>query len=170
MGSRTVLLGKVLIVFQFALSIVFIITTLSLHSQLQFLKNHDLGFDPKNLVAFSAMNLRRPSIAAYLQDPRILSISASWGGLGLSRRRDRFIPEGSTIPLTINTLDVDYAYLETMGLKLRAGRNFSEDMASDLTDAFIINEAAAKMLGWKNPIGKKLERTSSASWQKRFLV
>ena len=159
-GSMTVLLRKVLIVFQFALSIVLLITTLSLHTQLQFLKNYDLGFDAENLVVFSAVSLRRSSIATYLQDPRVLSITASWGPPDLSIQTGRFISEGSAIPLTINTMDVDYAYLETMGLKLRAGRNFSEDIASDPTDAFIINEAAAKMMGWKDPIGKKLERTS----------
>ena len=159
-GSTTVLLRKGLIVFQFALSIVLLITTLSLHTQLQFLKNYDLGFDAENLVAFSARMLRQSSIATYLQDPRVLSITASWGPPDLSIKTDRFITEESAIPLTIKTMDVDYAYLETMGLKLRAGRNFSEDIASDPTDAFIINEAAAEILGWKNPIGKKLERTS----------
>lgn len=159
-GSTTVLLRKVLIVFQFALSIVLLITTLSLHTQLQFLKNHDLGFEAENLVVFSAVSSRRSSIAIYLQDPRVLNITASLGPPDLSIQTDRFIPEGRTIPLRINTMDVDYAYLETLGLKLIAGRDFSEDMGTDPTDAFIINEVAAEMLGWENPIGKKLERTS----------
>ena len=161
-GSTTVLMRKVLIVFQFALSIVLLTTTLSLHTQLQFLKNHDLGFDREHVITFSA-DVRQPSrIAEYLEDPRILSISESLGAPGVSQtlQRDRFIPEGSSTALTINTMDVGYIYLETIGLKLIAGRNFSEDMASDQTDAFIINEAAAKMLEWENPIGKKLERTS----------
>ena len=158
--STTVLLRKGLIVFQFALSIVLLITTLSLHTQLQFLKNHNLGFDPENLVAFSVIQSQKTSIAAYSQDPRILSISGTWGAPGLSLSTSRFIPEGGSTTLKINTMDVDYAYLETMGLKLIAGRNFSEEISSDQTDAFIINEAAAKMLGWENPIGKKLERTS----------
>ena len=139
-----------------------LITTLSLHTQLQFLKNHDLGFDREHVITFSA-DVHQPSrIAEYLEDPRILSISESMGAPGVSPtlQRDRFIPEGSSIALTINTLEVGYAYLETMGLTLIAGRDFSEDMASDQTDAFIINEAAAKMLGWENPIGKTLERTS----------
>ncbi len=159
-GSMTIFLRKGLIVFQFALSIVLLITTLSLHTQLQFLKNYDLGFEAENLVVFSAVSSRRSSIATYLQDPRVLNITASFGPPDLSIMTHRFIPEGRTIPLKINTMDVDYAYLETMGLKLIAGRDFSKDMGSDPTDAFIINEAAAKMLGWKNPIGKKLERTS----------
>ena len=56
----------------------------------------------------------------------------------------------------MNTIQVGYTYLETMGLELIAGRNFSEDFASDEHDAFIINESAAKFLGWKNPVGKSL--------------
>ena len=61
----------------------------------------------------------------------------------------------------MNTIDVGYTYLETMGLELIAGRNFSADFPSDEHDAFIINESAAKFLGWKNPVGKRLERTWS---------
>ena len=50
----------------------------------------------------------------------------------------------------MNTIDVGYTYLETMGLELIAGRDFSADFPSDEHDAFIINESAAKFLGWKN--------------------
>ena len=57
----------------------------------------------------------------------------------------------------MNTIDVGYTYLETMGLELIAGRNFSKDFPSDEHEAFIINESAAKFLGWKNPVGKRLE-------------
>lgn len=154
-------LRKTLVIFQFVLSIVLIITTLALRNQLAFVRSHDLGFDREQVVVIPAKTLQPTRIAEYLQDPRILNISGTFGSPGVSDNADsgRFIPEGRDA-VSMNSIDVGYTYLETMGLELIAGRDFSADFPLDEHDAFIINESAAKFLGWKNPVGKRLERTS----------
>ena len=158
-GTTAGLLRKTLVIFQFVLSIVLIITTLALRNQLAFVRSHDLGFDREQVVVIPAKIFQPTRIAEYLQDPRILNISGTFGSPGVLDTKGRFIPDGRDA-VSINTIDVDYTYLETMGLELIAGRDFSEDSPSDEHEAFIINESAAKFLGWKNPVGKLLERTS----------
>ena len=158
-GVTVSFLRRTLIIFQFVLSIVLIITTLALRHQLAFMRSQDLGFDREQVVVIPAKVLQPTSIAEYLQDPRILNISGTFGAPGVSDNSGRFIPEGQD-GVSINTIDVGYTYLETMGLELIAGRSFSRDFASDEHEAFIINESAAKFLGWENPVGKRLERTS----------
>lgn len=151
---------KTLVTFQFSLSIVLIITTLSLRHQLAFMRSHNLGFDREQVVVIHAKTLQPTRIAEYLQDPRILNISGTFGSPGVLDMKGWFTPEGQD-EIRMNTIDVGYTYLETMGLELIAGRNFSEDFPSDEHDAFIINESAAKFLRWKDPVGKRLERTWS---------
>ena len=123
------------------------------------MRSHDVGFDREQVVVIPAKIFQPTRIAEYLQDPRILNISGTFGSPGVLDMEGRFIPEGQD-KVSMNAIDVDYTYLETMGLELIAGRNFSEDFPSDEHDAFIINESAAKFLGWKNPVGNLLERTS----------
>ena len=159
-GATAGSLRRTLVVFQFTLSIVLIITTLALRHQLVFMRSHDLGFDREQVVVIPAKILQPTRIAEYLQDPRILNISGTFGSPGVSDMKGWFTPEGQN-EISMNTIDVGYTYLETMGLELIAGRNFSADFLSDENDAFIINESAAKFLGWKNPVGKRLERTWS---------
>ena len=159
-GVTAGFLRRTLVIFQFALSIVLIITTLTLHNQLAFMRSHDLGFDKEQVVVIPAQTLQPASIAEYLQDPRILNVSGTFGSPGVSDMKGIFTPEGQD-EVNINTIDVGYTYLETMGLELIAGRNFSADFPSDEHDAFIINESAAKFFGWKNPVGKRLVRTWS---------
>ena len=148
---------KTLVILQFTLSIFLLITTLVLHNQLAFMRSQDLGFDREQIVVIPAKTLQPASIAEYLQDPRILNISGTFGSPGVLDTKGWFKPEGQG-EISMNTIDAGYTYLETMGLELIAGRNFSEDFPSDEHDAFIINESAAKLLGWKNPVGKRLER------------
>ena len=154
-GATAGFLRRTLVIFQFALSIVLLITTLALRNQLAFMRSQDLGFDREQVVVIPAKILQPTRIAEYLQDPRILNISGTFGSPGVLDIRGRFILEGRDA-VRMNTIDVGYTYLETMGLELIAGRNFSKDFASDEHDAFIINESAAKFLGWKNPVGKSL--------------
>ena len=154
-GATAGFLRRTLVIFQFALSIVLLITTLTLRNQLAFMRSQDVGFDREQVVVIPAKIFQPTRIEEYLQDPRILNISGTFGSPGVLDIRGRFILEGRDA-VRMNTIQVGHTYLETMGLELIAGRNFSEDFASDEHDAFIINESAAKFLGWKNPVGKSL--------------
>lgn len=158
-GASVGRLRRTLIIFQFVLSIVLIITTLALRHQLAFVRSQDLGFDREQVVVIPAKVFHPAPIAEYLQDPRILNISGTYGPPGVANGSGRFIPEGQNA-VTMNNIQGGYTYLETMGLKLIAGRDFSADFPSDEHEAFIINESAAQFLGWENPVGKRLEYIS----------
>jgi putative ABC transport system permease protein len=73
-------------------------------------------------------------------------------------------------------LVVDHDYVETMQMKIVAGRNFSREIATDADDAFLINETAARQLGWDDPLGKYLERPASRNddgswnWQRGSVI
>ena len=58
--------------------------------------------------------------------------------------------------LEMLTLTVDHDFVETYGMEIIAGRDFSQDFATDATGAFLINEEAARKLGWEQPVGKQL--------------
>jgi putative ABC transport system permease protein len=152
---------KVLVVFQFSLSIILIICTAIIYSQLQYIQKRDLGFDRENLV-YMGMN---DSIAQnyeaikneMLQNPRILNVTrtfqipsynkysadADWEGKNPSQQ----------IMLNISLVDPDY--LDTMKLELVAGRNFSWDLPTDTSNC-ILNEEAVKQMGLDSPVGKWL--------------
>lgn len=59
--------------------------------------------------------------------------------------------------LLLNSLFVDYNFIEMLGLEVLEGRNFSKDFITDAQDAFILNEAALKRFGWESTVGKKIE-------------
>ena len=67
------------------------------------------------------------------------------------------MPEGHSEPLMFHALDIDYDYLETMGLEIVQGRNFSKSYGQD-KEAYMINKALAQKLGWTDPVGKRINR------------
>jgi putative ABC transport system permease protein len=83
---------------------------------------------------------------------------------GTKRDGNGFYKEGKTkedIAVSSQKWQVDYDYLKTMGIKLSKGRNFSRDFGADSSSSSVIlNETAAKMLGYNDPIGKKLYRVT----------
>lgn len=150
------------LVFQFSISIISIICTLIIATQLNYLIKTDKGFDSENktviqLTSESTMNKVEILKDAFLSIPGIKKAGASSGIPGRGYTSNGYFPEGLTEPMMIHVLDVDYDYLPTMGLEVVIGRNFSKDYGLD-KDAYLINEALALQLGWENPIGKTIRR------------
>jgi len=149
-------------VLQFSIAIVLIFATAVVYAQIQHMKKKDLGFDAEQIISIS---LTSPSLrekteifkSEILRHPSILSACASFGtpasGTGSGRS---FIPEGYPEGESIHmeTLFVDHDFIETYGLTLKNGRNFSREFSTDIESAFILNETAVKKLGWDDPIGK----------------
>lgn len=149
---------KVLVVTQFAISIVLIITTMIVIQQLHFMQRTALGYDKEHLVTlpyYSQLDNRYESFRNTLLQ------SSSIKDLGRSSR----IPTGrllddmgasspggdSMVPVKteIRYVATDYDFVPTYGIHMVAGRNFSRDYGTD-TSNFVINEAAVKAIGWKN--------------------
>jgi putative ABC transport system permease protein len=156
-------------VLQFSISIVLIFSTLVVYAQIHYMKNKDLGFDAEQVVAIplTSRSLRDKTEtfkSEILRNPSIESASASFGtpasGVGSGRS---FIPEGYPEGESIHmeTLFIDYDFIETFGLTLVSGRDFSLEFSTDTEQAFILNETAVRRLGWDNPVGKKFSEENS---------
>ena len=99
-------------------------------------------------------------VAELLQNPNLEKISFSTGIPGRIGELRLMIPEGRTKSETfsISVIRCDYDYLQTFGMRLAAGRNFSQEFATDVTKAYIVNATASQKFGWsaEEAIGKEL--------------
>jgi putative ABC transport system permease protein len=154
---------KVLVVAQFAISIALLIGVGIIIQQLQFIKDKDLGFNKDNVIFLKA----RPELTKkfdifrneLLKSPGVSSASTTSNIPGGELYGYRFVPEGTPIenPVMLPLITVGYDFLKTFSIKIKEGRDFERNHPSDVTDAFILNETAARTLGWgKDAIGKKL--------------
>ncbi len=144
---------KGLVVFQFSLSIIFIVLVLVLYEQINYIENKNLGFNKNNVVYFEA---DPRSTDAYLNEiQRLPSIERASSMIG-HLIGDEYVGmgkitwNGRTIPA--RSFGVQSGMLETLGIKLKEGRYFSKNFKSDTTQ-IILNEAAVDALGLKHPVG-----------------
>ncbi len=152
-----------LVVFQFSISVILIVTTLVIYNQLQFIQNRDIGFNKENLLymkmpevgdlknnkdAMHATLAQYPDITNYTftdELPANLTNSSqlTWRGMN----------PGTHVMAC--RLRVDENFIKTFGMKLAAGRFFSKDF-DDNDTGYVVNETALKVIGLntKNAIGK----------------
>ncbi|MBL7864125.1 MAG: ABC transporter permease [Cyclobacteriaceae bacterium] len=150
---------KVLVVSQFAISIVLIIATAITTQQLNYLNTRELGFDKDRVVTLPMYNelndtwnsfynelTKSASIKNAARSSRIPTgrLLDSQGGPSVMRG-DSLVPTGITLKYVLT----DYQFFDTYGIQMAAGRNFSEAIPTDDSLAFIINETAARLIGWK---------------------
>ncbi|MEZ4699798.1 MAG: ABC transporter permease [Rhodothermales bacterium] len=160
-GGR-VRLTRGLVVFQYALAIALMIATTIMTRQLNYLRHKDLGFDSEQVVVLNTFDFSEQSIQTVESFKQALAgrpeiVSAAGAGYSFTRSYDTVSwqePDGT--PRASARLRVDYEYLDTAGMELVAGRNFSRDYPSDPTHAAIVNESFAKAFGWDQPIGQRL--------------
>ena len=148
-----------LVVLQFSVSIVLMISMGVVYNQMEFIREKDLGFNKEQLLVLPSspemINNLETFKSKLRQNSNIVSVSAA-------KRipSDRLLDAGSAqiirngkaenVTFRIGSLNVDHDYIPTFGMPLAAGRNFQKSLASDSTKAFIINEKAVQMLGWKS--------------------
>ncbi len=160
-------LRKVLVVFQFTISVALIIGTFIVHQQLQFLRHKDTGFDRHQMLMVPVRGSRVESqYEAFknrlLQNPNVVQVSGVNGKLGQEIRYTTFQVEGIATPQILTILRVELDFVKTFGLQLVAGRAFSREIPTDAKEAFIINEAAMRQFGWGEALGKKLKLVTMA--------
>ena len=154
---------KVLVVFQFAISIFMLISTLVVFDQLQYMRNKDLGFEKEHVIRLSLNEdaLREKSqglLDRLRQTPEVASVgmaSSSPGkGIGklLLKVEDN---EGKLVDRGVDLFSADHDYVKTMGMTIVTGRDFSRDVTSDTSVAVLVNESMVKRMAWDEPIGKK---------------
>ena len=155
-----------LVVFQFWISTVLMICTIIVYKQLKYNQSKDLGFDKDNIVVIADSNRLGNSEESFRQELTRLpgisnaSISTSAPATQLSFE-DTYIPEpdaaNGTAPeknVDMASYIVDESFVPTLKMKVIEGRNFSKSFTDSAS--VILNERAAQLMGWKNPIGKQL--------------
>ncbi|MCK5055058.1 MAG: ABC transporter permease [Candidatus Aminicenantes bacterium] len=162
-------LRKILVGFQFTVSIVLIICAMLMLRQLDYLENKQLGFKKEYVAAaevqdFGNLSKYRSLKNTLLQDPNITAVSsASRIPSDTWTNYSGFLPEGQSETIGMPIGHVNFDYFETLGIEPVKGRLFSEKMRTDATEAIILNESAVKKLGLSHtPLGTSI----FVSWPK----
>ncbi len=163
-GSRSSFLRKGLVVFQFTISIILIVSTIVVLNQLDFLRNKKLGFDKEHVVVIPIrshqIRTRAEAIKADLmENPNIVSATVTIGVPGGAVAGDaiKLVTDEGEKTLSLNMIYTDHDYIKTMGMEIIKGRDFSKQMSTDTTQAFIINEAAVRQLELEDPLNTQFE-------------
>ena len=163
---------KGLTVFQFVLSIVLIISTIIITRQINYIQHSHLGYDrdnliyvriegdlssPQNYLLFKERASNMPGIAMVDRSTEtthdmsfVVDEPIKWEG---KQKNDH---------VGFKPASVGFDFIKLMDLKVVEGRGFSKEIATDSTDAFMVNEEAVKEMGMKNPIGKLV-----SAWNKK---
>ena len=161
-GSKSGGLRSVLVVFQFATSIILITGTIIIYRQLNYIQNKNLGYRKDQvLIINDAYNLGK-NVDAYKNEMLNVQgvISATRSGflpIPSLRNFSAFYKNAAQIAesgLSMQKWDIDYDYLKTLGIKLLKGRNFSPKFGSD-SSSIILNEAAVKQMGFSLSAGQE---------------
>ncbi len=158
MGTR---FRNVLVVFQFALSIILISMTILVFTQMSFIQNKDLGFNKDNVVivesAFSLQDRGEAFKQELLTIPGVTFVSGSntlvQGGFYAG---DFFRSDRDSEVKTTRGMVIDQDFVDTMGLEIVDGRGFSIEFNDERN--IVVNESTIKEFGWTDPVGMKIRR------------
>ncbi|TCK80560.1 ABC transporter permease [Albibacterium bauzanense] len=165
-GTKDPFLRSGLVVFQFTTSIILIIGTFIVYSQMQFILNEKIGYNKEQVLLIQGTNTLDGQVKTFknelLKIPQVKSVSVGdylpirangvkRNGNGFSNVED--VSNGNSV--SAQRWEIDEDYIQTMGIELLQGRNFSAQMTTD-SQSVIINEALVKSLGLKEPIGARI--------------
>lgn len=164
-GSGAGVIRKGLVIVQFSISIILIISTIIIYQQLNHVKNRDLGYAKENLIDVQARGVIKPHFNAIkndllatglvsnatLSNNRVLNLGSNTGDFTWPGKDPQ-----KQVLITVESVSPEY--LSTMGMKLLAGRDFYPDQKMDSGNV-IINETLAKLINSKNAIGATISRS-----------
>jgi putative ABC transport system permease protein len=174
-GKNSLLFRKVLIAFQFSLSIFMIIAMFGVNKQLKYLKTKDLGYNQDNIISIGLareISSQYPIVRTELmRNPDILSMTRS-----SSRMDEEYTTTGgdavtwegmsnNTVMPKTHLMRVDPEFFETFKIDMVEGRFFSNEFPSDRTESVVINETTLKTMDLKSPIGKRI-----TVWNRNFRI
>ena len=157
-------LRSILVIFQFTVSLVLIISTIIVYSQLHYIQTKKLGFKKEQVLIIDNVRALRDNAEIFkksvLQLPAVSSgtLSSFLPVMPSSRNFTTYAKEAvinTNNTFTVQTWDVDYDYIKTLGLEIIKGRDFSKDFGAD-SNGVIINETTAGIMEYKNPIGQNI--------------
>jgi len=141
-------LRRVLVVFQFAVSILLIIGTMVMYRQIKFMLNKDVGFNKEQLLVINRADALGPKVKSFKESvkgiPGVINIASSTAVPGRNNNDNGYMMEGrKDETFLMQTNWIDYDYLETYGMKLASGRSFKESFTTD-QQACLLNESAIR--------------------------
>ncbi len=168
-AKGSVSLRKALVVFQFSISVALLVGTIVIYRQLHYMQTKSLGLDKERVVTLQQNAALQRQWDAFrtelLQSPYITQVGRSSrlpSGRLLDYHNGTSVQIGDTMsPLTVTLkmLNVDMDFVNTYQIPLAAGRSFSHEHATDTTQAWVLNEAAVRAIGWPSAeaaVGKRL--------------
>ena len=155
-GTRGLILRKSLVVFQFTISIVLIVGTIVVYTQLNYMRNQDLGFNKdQTMIIETNFDKNKDVFKQSLSSiPGMISASFSSsvpGGGNTSAYSKMENKAGDIQKTNLDLYFVDFDYINQFQFKIVAGRAFSRDFKTDSAQAMVINESAARSLGYTSP-------------------
>lgn len=156
---------KGLVVFQFVLSILLIVSVLVVYQQIQFIQSKNLGFNKDNVVMFNVEGEIKDNLVTFIEEVKKMTgvVNASYmhgdmtGSHGTTTSLRWEGDQQEVNPIRFGELMVGQDFLETLDIELLEGRNFNEDFGTE-GGRYIFNEAGIKALGMENPVGKTVKR------------
>jgi hypothetical protein len=168
---------KALVVLQFSISVFLIISTVVIFKQLHFIRNRNLGYEKEHIVSIPLRGNAAQQYEAFKselsRDSRISNVAATsevpiliyylhtgydWEGKD-PKKESR-----------MNELLVDHDFIETMNMTVVQGRDFSKDHATDVSEAYIVNEAAVKAMDLESPVGKRFAAPTHAGMREGTII
>ncbi|MEQ9438739.1 MAG: FtsX-like permease family protein [Cyclobacteriaceae bacterium] len=152
-----------LVIFQFMLSVILIVSVIVVYQQIEFVQSKNIGYDKDNIILFDmegkvGENIE-PFLSALKNIPGIVNASScnsrmigSYGSItGLD-----WEGKNSDNNISFENIEVNYGLIETLGIEMVSGRSFSRNFSSDV-DNIILNEAAIKLMGFQDPVDKVIQ-------------
>jgi putative ABC transport system permease protein len=158
----SLLIRRGLVILQFSLSFIFIVGILIVYRQVQYIQAKDLGYNKDNLLDFGSEGIAPQQAASLLSEMKNIPgvVNASGMDHGSVYEYGTSVPYVDGKPtkdfLPINNIGINYGMIETLGMKMAAGRSFSKEKSADSAE-IVINEAAVAAFGLKDPIGHTME-------------
>ncbi|WP_236978354.1 ABC transporter permease [Membranihabitans maritimus] len=153
---------KGLVVIQFSLSILFIISVVVVYKQIEFIQNQNMGYEQDQIVKVNIEGTLKDRLQTFISEAKKLPgienasstthtmVGQNWSGTLDWEGKD---PKNNT---QFQIFGVDYGYIETMGMEIIAGHGFSREFGAD-SAGIIFNETAIRTMGIEDPIGKTVE-------------
>jgi len=168
LGARSGLFRKILVIFQFTMSVFLIIGTIVIYRQLIYMRNIDLGFNKEHLLYIylrgDIKNNYYTLKEELLKNPRVTGVSATMHSptnIGSNSGGADWEGKDPELQTLIGFSAVDFDYIETLQIDILEGRSFSKDYPTDLaTDSngvFLINEEVVKIMNVENPVGMRFD-------------
>ncbi|MFC1724480.1 ABC transporter permease [candidate division KSB1 bacterium] len=160
-SSRSSWFRNILVLIQYVISVILIVCSMGIYNQLEFIRTANIGFRKDQIVygiaGGSIRNNFQPFKEEIAKNPNITDVYAL-GEIPISISSNNYANwEGKKEDEGFLCYfgNVDYNFIDFFKVEIFKGRNFSKDYSTDVSEAWILNEAAVKVIGWEDPVGKK---------------